>query len=201
MARRFGHANQMRSTRTNNKKEASKMKNQHIAAIVTLAALPVVLGSLALAAQDRYTVQVPEGLSFSEFKGYETWQNVAVSATEAGIKVILANPAMIDAYREGVPGDGKKFPEGAMSAKIEWMQKKNTESPYSVTVPGTLKSVSFIMKDSKRFPKTNGWAYAQFAYDAATDTFKPSVTGAECGYACHTIVAAKDYVFTAYPFR
>lgn len=177
------------------------MKNQHIAAIVTAVALPAVLGSMALAAQDRYTVMVPDGLSFSEFKGYETWQNVAVSATENGIKAILANPAMIDAYREGVPGDDKKFPEGSMTAKIEWMQKKNTESPYAVTVPGTLKSVSFIVKDSKRFPKTNGWAYAQFAYDAATDTFKPSVTGSECGYACHAIVAAKDYIFTAYPPR
>ena len=26
-------------------------------------------------------------------------------------------------------------------------------------------------------------------------------TGVDCGFACHTIVAAKDYVFTAYPKR
>ena len=51
---------------------------------------------------------------------------------------------------------------------------------------------------------THGWAYAQWAYDAATDTFKPSElspSGAECGFACHTTVAAKDYIFTAYPKR
>jgi hypothetical protein len=41
-------------------------------------------------------------------------------------------------------------------------------SPYSVEVPNTLKSVSFIEKDLKRFPDTNGWGYAQFSYDAAS---------------------------------
>ena len=73
-------------------------------------------------------------------------------------------------------------------------------------VPGTLKYVEFIEKDSKRFPETNGWGYAEFLYDAASDTFTEkgelparAVTG-EC-YACHTIVAAKDYIFTAYPKR
>jgi hypothetical protein len=67
-----------------------------------------------------------------------------------------------------------------------------------------LKTLSFIVKDSKRFPDTHGWAYAQFAYDAASDTFKPSelsASGAKCGYACHTIVAADDYIYTAYPKR
>ena len=63
---------------------------------------------------------------------------------------------------------------------------------------------AIIEKDSKRFPDTHGWAFAQFAYDAASDTFKPSelsASGAACGYACHTTVAADDYIFTAYPKR
>lgn len=50
------------------------------------------------------------------------------------------------------------------------VQKKNPVSPYEVMVPDTLKSVSFIEKDSKRFPDTTGWGYAQFLYDAASDT-------------------------------
>jgi hypothetical protein len=37
----------------------------------------------------------------------------------------------------------------------------------------------------------------QFVYAPPTDTFKPSVTEAECGYACHTTVAAQDYIYTA----
>jgi hypothetical protein len=105
--------------------------------------------------------------------------------------------------REGVPGNGKPFPEGSKLVKIEWSQK-NPGFPYFVMVPDTLKTVAFIVKDSKRFPDTHGWAYAQFAYDAASDTFKPaplSLSGAECGYACHATVAAKDYIFTAYPRR
>src|SRR4051794_27597475 len=146
------------------------MKSRSITTIVAMAALPAVVGGIALAAQDRFTVAVPNGLSFSEFRGYETWQYVAVSATDEGIKIIAANPAMIEAYREGVPGNGRRFPEGSMIAKIEWAQQRNAESPYSVTVPGVLKSVSFIEKDSRRFPDTGGWAYAQFAHDAASDT-------------------------------
>ena len=177
------------------------LTSQSIPAIVIIVALLAVLGSMALAAQDRYTLKVPEGLAFSEFRGYETWQDVAVSQTESSLKVIAANTAMINAYREGIPGNGKPFPDGSMIVKIEWSQKKNAESPYFVMVPDTLKTVSFIVKDSKRFPDTSGWAYAQFLYDAASDTFMPSGSGASCGYACHTAVAAKDYIFTSYPQR
>ena len=85
--------------------------------------------------------------------------------------------------------------------KIEWSTKKNPESPYSVMVPDTLKTVSFIEKDTKRFRDTHGRAYAKFLYDAASDTFAPQGNDAKCGYACHTAVAAKDYIFTAYPKR
>jgi Cytochrome P460 len=178
-------------------------KGKIIPAILVVAALPAVLGSMAIAQQDRFTLQVPNGLAFSEVRGYETWQDVAVSQTETSLKAIVANDVMINAFREGVPGNGKLFPDGSKIVKIEWSQK-NPGFPYFVMVPDTLKTVAFIVKDSKRFPDTHGWAYAQFAYDAASDTFKPaplSLSGAECGYACHTTVAAKDYIFTAYPRR
>jgi hypothetical protein len=139
------------------------------------------------------------------FKGYEDWQSVAVSVTETSVKSILANPAMIKAYKEGIPGNGKPFPEGSKIVKIEWIKEKNPVSPYFVEVPQTLKSVSFIEKDSKRFPDTQGWAYAQFAYDAGSDAFKPSPPlssiGHECGHACHTVVKANDYIFTRYAPR
>ena len=108
---------------------------------------------------------------------------------------------MISAYKEGIPGNGKLFPEGSKVVKIDWVKKRNAVSPYFVEVPDVLKSLSFIVKDSKRFPNTHGWAFAQFDYDAASDTFRPSVTGAECGYACHSRVASQDYIFTAYPKR
>jgi hypothetical protein len=180
------------------------LKNKSILAIAMSVVLPVVVGSLALAAQDRYTLQIPDGLSWSDFRGYEDWQDVAVSQTETEIKAIVANPVMMDAFRSGLPSSGKLFPDGSKIAKIEWSFKKNTVAPYFVDVPDTLKTLAFIEKDTKRFPNTHGWAYASWDYDAATDTFKPASldpSGAECGFACHTTVSAQDYIFTAYPKR
>ena len=181
-----------------------KLKSKNILAIAGCALLPIVVGSLALAAQDRYTLKIPDGLAWSDFRGYETWQDVAVSQTETSLKVIAANDVMIDAYRDGVPGNGKLFPDGSKITKIEWSFKKNAESPYFVMVPDTLKTLAFIEKDIKRFPNTHGWAYAQWAYDPATDMLKPSEldpSGAECGFACHSKVSTQDYIFTAYPKR
>jgi hypothetical protein len=177
------------------------MKRPSPRVIAASAALLCSLSGIALAAQDRYTLKVPGGLAFSEFRGYETWQTVSVSQVKDGIKVISANTAMINAYKNGLPKRGRTFSEGSKIVKIEWSQKQNTVSPYFVMVPDALESVSFIEKDSKRFPKTHGWAYAQFLYDPASHAFKPAGTGAECGYACHTAVAAQDYIFTAYPRR
>src|SRR5882724_5109166 len=164
--------------------------------IVTIAvALAVLVGGRAMSAQDRSTLQVPNALAFSEFKGYEDWQTVGVSQTGNTIEVILGNPAMINAYRAGVPGNGKHFPDGAKMAKIHWNAKKSADAPAPTTVPGTLHDLDFMARDSKRFADTGAWGYAQFNYDAASDTFTPLGNDAKCGYGCHTIVAAKDYVF------
>jgi len=173
--------------------------------IVSAAALGIavaVLGAGAFAAQGKYTVRVPNGLALSDFRGYENWQVVAVSQTEELLKVEVANPTMIDAYRAGVPTNGKPFPDGSKIAKIEWKPKKNMEAPFSVRVPDVLQDVFLIEKDTKKFPDTKGWAYAAFDYDPASGTFKPDATGVvSCGFTCHTRVAAKDYIFTAYGER
>jgi hypothetical protein len=169
--------------------------------VIIAVVLVVFEGGRAMSAQDKYTLQVPNGLAFSEFKGYEDWQTVAVSQTGDLIEVILGNPAMINAYRAGVPGNGKHFPDGAKMAKIHWKAKKSAEAPAPTTVPDTLHDIDFMERDNKRFPDTGGWGYAQFNYDAASDTFAPLGSDAKCGYGCHTIVAAKDYVFTAYGKR
>jgi hypothetical protein len=177
------------------------MRTKIFASAAMVAASLAVFGHISFAQQDRYTLSVPGGLSFSEFKGYDAWEDVAVSATQWSVKAILGNPTAIAAYKEGIPDNGKPFPEGSKVVKIEWIKKKNLASPYFVEVPDTLKTLSFIEKDSKKFPNTHGWAYAQFAYDPASKTLKPSVTGAECGYTCHTRVASSDYIYTKYPPR
>ncbi len=168
---------------------------------LTAAASVSILGGIAYSAQDWAALKVPGGLSFSDFKGYRDWAVVAPSQVKDGIKIIAANEVMMRAYRAGLPAKGKTFPEGSKVVKIEWAQHPNPISPYAVTVPGELMSISFIEKDSKRFPKSHGWAYAQFLYDPASRTLKPNGTGSQCGYACHTAVSAQDYIFTAYPLR
>jgi hypothetical protein len=157
---------------------------------------------VAFAAQDKYTVQVPNGLAFSDFRGYEDWQVVSVAQTDEVLKVIVANPAMIAAYKAGIPANGQKFPDGSKIAKIQWKPKKSTEAPFSVNVPDTLQDVFFIEKDSRKFPQTSGWGYAQFDYNAASGTFAPDAGGTvNCGYMCHQAVAAKDYIFHPYQNR
>jgi hypothetical protein len=170
-------------------------------AIALAAALGVLGAGFALAAQDRSALKVPDGLPFSDFKGYEDWQAVAVSQTQ-NLKLIAANPVMMRAFKQGLPAAAKSFPEGSKVVKIEWLAEKNPVSPYEVRIPKTLKSLSFIEKDSRRFPKSHGWGYAKFERDPASGELKPSVTGTDCGNACHTAqVAAQDYIFTAYPAR
>jgi Cytochrome P460 len=171
------------------------------AAGVAVAVVLSVLGARAISAQDKYTVQVPNGLAFSEFRGFEDWPTVAVSQTGDLIEVILANSVMIDAYRAGVPDNGKPFPDGSKVAKIHWNAKKSAEAPNPTIVPDTLHDVDFMVRDSKRFQDTGGWGWAEFDYDRASEAFKPLGSGSNCGYECHTIVKAKDYVFTAYGKR
>jgi hypothetical protein len=190
--------------------------------------LPLLIGAISLVLavcgdkastaqekQDKYTLQVPGGLSFSEVKGYEDWQVVGPSLTDAAnvIRVIVANPVMIKAYREGIPGNGKPFPDGSKIVKLEWKPKKITDPPFSSntpdTVPGDLEQVEFIVKDSKRFSDTHGWGYSMFVYDPASGTFAPATKAskppvdhdAKCGAACHELAASKDYIFTSYPKR
>lgn len=167
-----------------------------------------VLASLAVSAQDKYTVKVPGGLAMSEFRGYEGWQTISISRNERLVAVILGNPEMIDAYRAGIPANGKPFPDGAKMAKVHWAPKQNAFFP-DTTVPGNLVNVDFMVKDSKRFADSGGWGYAVFDYDSGTDTFKPGTLAgtppqgndAKCGFACHTRAKAKDYVFTEYGKR
>src|SRR3954466_7707795 len=180
------------------------------AALAFAAVVLVVLGGIAVAQQDKYTLKVPGGLEFSEFRGYEGWQVVATSQSPSLklVAVILANPEMIEAYLSGIPGNGKAFPDGAKMAKIHWSPKMNPYFP-DTTVPGALHDVDFMVKDSKRFADSGGWGWAVFEYDAATDTFKPGTMAsmppqgndAKCGLACHTVVKSRDYVFTEYGKR
>src|SRR6476619_2753214 len=98
------------------------MTKTQITAIAFAATAFTVLGGISLAQQDKYTLKVPGGLAFSEFRGYEDWPVVATSQSPSLklVAVIMANPEMIEAYKAGIPGNGKPFPDGAKMAKIHW---------------------------------------------------------------------------------
>lgn len=180
------------------------MKKKLLTFAMSLSAVIV----LVLAAQDKYTVEVPGGLAFAEFRGYESWPVISVSRTPKVIDVIVGNPAMIDAYRAGIPANGRPVPDGAKMAKIHWSPKPN---PFfkDATVPDKLLNVDFMVKDSTRFAGSGGWGYAVFEYDAASGRFAPGTAAskppqgrnAKCGYACHTIAKSTDYLFTEYGQR
>jgi hypothetical protein len=184
------------------------MRNNSTRIIAFIGAFVSAAVVLAVASGDKYTLKVPGGLAFSEFKGYESWQAISISRNEKVMAMILGNPAMIDAYRAGIPGNGKPFPDGAKMAKVHWTAKKNELFP-DATVPDRLVNVDFMVKDSKRFVDSGGWGYAVFDYDGASDTFSPGTSAdkppqgndAKCGFACHTSVKTRDYVFTEYGKR
>jgi hypothetical protein len=184
------------------------MKTMTLIIVSISISLAVVATAAEMSAQDKYAVKVPDGLAFSEFKGYEAWQTIAVS-NGGKLAVILGNPAMIDAYKAGIPGNGKPFPDGARMAKIHWNAKKSETEPGQPLIPDSLHDVDFMVKDSKRFADSGGWGYAEFEYDSASSTFRPGTAedqppqanDAKCGFACHTIVKDRDYVFTNYGKR
>jgi hypothetical protein len=169
--------------------------------VVVAAAVLAGLAGAAAYAQDKYELKTPSGIAFSDFKGYEDWSVVSSARTDEVLKVIVANPTMIAAYKAGVPGNGKPFPEGSKIAKLQWSFKKSTEAPFAVDVPDAPTQAFLMELDSKRFPLTGGWGYALFNHVAGSDKFTADPSPADCGHACHVAVKAKDYIFHPYQRR
>ena len=92
---------------------------------LTIAIAAAVLGAAAVYAQDKYSLKSPSGIAFSDFRGYEDWSVVSSARTDEVLKVIVANPTMINAYKAGVPGNGQPFPEGSKNrqASVEAQEK------------------------------------------------------------------------------
>jgi hypothetical protein len=170
--------------------------------VATAAGALALLIATSVHAQDKYLLKSPSGIAFSDFRGYEDWAVVSSARTDQILKVIVANPTMIKAYKAGVPGNGQSFPDGSMIVKLQWTQKKSTEAPFVVDVPDVFSQAFVMEKDSKKFPTTGGWGYAVFNYEAATDKFSADPKSfSDCGQACHVAVKAKDYIFHPYQKR
>jgi hypothetical protein len=175
-------------------------KNQS-SIIVIIAALLALLANTAVYAQDKYSLKSPDGIAFSDFKGYEDWSVVSSARTDEVLKVIVANPIMINAYKAGLAGNGQAFPDGSRIVKLQWKPKKSAEAPFVVDVPDVFTQAFVMEKDSNRFPKSGGWGYALFNYEAASDKFTADPSPSDCGHACHVAVKAKDHIFHSYQTR
>jgi hypothetical protein len=174
--------------------------------VATAVAVLAVLGAAVLFAQgqneEKYSLKSPSGIAFSDFRGYEDWADVSSARTDEILKVIVANPKMIKAYKSGIPVNGQPFPDGSMIVKLQWKHKKSTEAPFVVEVPDVFSQAFVMEKDSKRFAKSGGWGYAVFNYDPVSDKFSADAKSpSDCGFACHTPVKAKDYIFHPYQKR
>jgi hypothetical protein len=149
--------------------KGSAMQGKSKLTIAIAAAVLAVVGFTTDAAQDKYSLVPPGGIAFADFKGYEDWSVVSSARTDEVLKVIVANPTMINAYKAGVPGNGQIFPDGSQIVKLQWKFKKSTEAPFAVDVPSVFSQAFVMEKDSKRFPKTGGW-------DTRCSTTKPHRT-------------------------
>ena len=148
------------------------MKKTKITAIAVIAVVLAVFGGMAVATQDKYAVQVPNGLALSELRGYEDWQPVAV-----------VTPKLDHSDRSPIPNDRRQpdrlsrqrqaFPRRRQDGEDRMEPEKERErSPIRrCRVPA---DVDFMVKDSKRFADSGGWGWAVFKYDAASDTFSPA---------------------------
>jgi len=173
----------------------------HTLTIAIAAGALAVLGGAAISGPDKYSLISPGGIAFSDFRGYEDWAMVSSARTDEVLKVIVANPTMIKAYKAGIPGNGQVFPDGSRIVKLQWKPKKSTEAPFVVDVPDTFTQAFVIEKDSKRFPKSGGWGYAVFNYNAAADRFTADPSLSDCGHSCHVAVKTKDFIFHPYQKR
>jgi hypothetical protein len=175
-----------------------------IGAIATVVIAALVATAVHAQVQDRgkYSLKSPSGIAFSDFRGYEDWSVVSSARTDEVLKVIVANPTMIKAYKAGIPRNGQPFPDGSRIAKLQWKPKKSTEAQFAVDVPDVFSQAFVMEKDTKRFPKSGGWGFAVFNYEAGTDKFTADPKSqSDCGIACHTAVKAKDYIFHPYQKR
>ena len=139
----------------------------------------------------------PSGIAFSDFTGYEDWAGVSSARTDEVLKVIVANPTMIKAYKAGVPGNSQPFPDGSRIVKLQWKPKKSAEAPFAWMCRMSSRRLSSSKRTARDFRKAADG-------DMRCSTTKPHPTSSrppspsDCGHACHVAVKAKDYIFHPY---
>jgi hypothetical protein len=141
-----------------------------------------------------------DGIRFNDYKDFETkWNLVTVRYRQDGgeLRYVYANKT---AWND-LKSKKKEFSPGAVLAKIGMSLGDDPDFPSSL-VPTLTNRVQVMVKDPKRFAKTNGWGYGLFDREGKDFPDEPGNNSQTC-HACHTIVSKKDYVFSEYfsPFQ
>jgi hypothetical protein len=130
--------------------------------------------------------------------GYRDWKLISVAHEEGNlndIRAILGNDIAIKAYRDGQ----HPFPDGSIIARLAWSYTASEENnkvfgrPQSFVAGAPKNGIQFMVKDSKKYAATGGWAYVQF------DDGKPAAAQMlKSCYSCHEAFKDHDSVFTHY---
>jgi len=130
--------------------------------------------------------------------GYRDWRFISDAHEEGDLndlRAILGNEVAIKASREGkLP-----FPDGTIIARLAWNYVPLEESEKAFGrlqsfVAGAPKNgVQFMVKDSKKYPSTGGWGFAQFNDGKPAD----EAVHKTC-FPCHQVAKARDFVFNRY---
>jgi hypothetical protein len=152
--------------------------------------MPAAIGQAHTTAVPIYGIEIPSG--------YRDWRLISVAREEDplnDIRAVLGNDVAINAYREAM----RAFPDGSIIARLAWSLDPSEDNNkafgrFQSFVAGSPKNgVQFMVKDSKKYPSTGGWGYAQFNDGKPAD----EATHHAC-YSCHKAVNARDFVFTSY---
>ena len=109
------------------------MKRGSKLTIAIATAVLALLGATAVYAQDKYSLKSPSGIAFSDFRGYEDWAVVSSARTDEVLKVIVGNPAVIKAYKAGVPGNGSLSRMAPRSRSSSGSRRRTRRPPSSWT--------------------------------------------------------------------
>lgn len=124
---------------------------------------------------------------------YKEWSVLSVSERTDNntLRVIIGNDIAMEAARAG---NMSPWPDGAIIGKVVWAQGTDPNWEQAI-VPTEFRAAEFMVKDSAKFADFGGWGFARWLgmdqTPCGADPCQPEVC-----FACHTPVAASDYVFT-----
>lgn len=143
-------------------------------------------------------------------EGFREWVFIGAPLTPHGLNNnqaafpeyhhVYVNPDAFAVYkRTGV------FPEGTVIAKELVLLQKGDHPDGSKNAPsgrgyfaGEFQGMDVMVKDSKRFKKTNGWGFYNFGHHAPPYVATAKAAPKNSCAGCHQAKAEKDMVFTQF---